>query len=101
MSNPPMVSMTLRERSALRVQRVPMATERILVVDDEEDLLELIHYNLGKEGYQVRCVSTGEGALDEAKVFLPDLILLDLMLPAVDGLGVCRILKSNPQTQHI
>jgi two-component system, OmpR family, alkaline phosphatase synthesis response regulator PhoP len=78
-----------------------MATERILVVDDEEDLLELIHYNLSKEGYQVRCVSSGEMALREARSLLPDLILLDLLLPAVDGLGVCRALKSDPQTRHI
>jgi two-component system phosphate regulon response regulator PhoB len=78
-----------------------MATERILVVDDEEDLLELIRYNLGKEGYQVRCVASGEMALREARAQSPDLILLDLMLPAVDGLSVCRILKGDPQTQHI
>ncbi len=78
-----------------------MATERILVVDDEEDLLELIRYNLGKEGYQVRCVSSGEMALREARTQLPDLILLDLLLPAVDGLSVCRILKGDPATQHI
>jgi two-component system, OmpR family, alkaline phosphatase synthesis response regulator PhoP len=65
-----------------------MATERVLVVDDEEDLLELIRYNLSKEGYQVRCVSTGELAIREAKTHLPDLILLDLLLPTVDGLGV-------------
>jgi two-component system alkaline phosphatase synthesis response regulator PhoP len=78
-----------------------MATERVLVVDDEEDLLELMRYNLGKEGYQVRCVATGESAIQEAKSYLPDLVLLDLMLPAVDGLAVCKILKSDPLTQHI
>jgi two-component system phosphate regulon response regulator PhoB len=78
-----------------------MATERILVVDDEEDLLELIHYNLSKEGYQVQCVSTGEMAIREVKAQLPDLVLLDLLLPAVDGLGVCKALKSDPQTRHI
>ncbi|REK06774.1 MAG: DNA-binding response regulator [Planctomycetota bacterium] len=78
-----------------------MAAQRILVVDDEEDLLELVRYNLTKEGYQVRCVATGEEAIQEAKVSIPDVILLDLMLPTVDGLGVCKILKSNPQTQHI
>lgn len=78
-----------------------MATERVLVVDDEEDLLELIRYNLSKEGYQVRCVSTGEMAIREARHNLPDLILLDLLLPAVDGLAVCKILKNDPQTQHI
>ncbi|MBI3837255.1 MAG: response regulator transcription factor [Planctomycetia bacterium] len=78
-----------------------MATERVLVVDDEEDLLELIRYNLSKEGYQVRCVYTGEMAIREAKRHLPDLILLDLLLPMVDGLSVCKILKNDPQTQHI
>ncbi len=93
--------MTVRERPLGIAQKVGMASERILVVDDEEDLLELIRYNLTKEGYQVRCVASGEVAIQEAKVFLPDLILLDLMLPAVDGLGACRIIKSDPQTQHI
>jgi DNA-binding response OmpR family regulator len=78
-----------------------MPSQRVLVVDDEEDLLELIRYNLGKEGYQVRCVASGEAALAEAKSYLPDVILLDLMLPAVDGLAVCKLLKSDPDTQHI
>jgi len=78
-----------------------MATERILVVDDEEDLLELVRYNLSKEGYQVRCVASGEAALQEATARVPDLILLDLMLPVVDGLDVCKLLKGNPKTQHV
>jgi two-component system phosphate regulon response regulator PhoB len=78
-----------------------MATQRVLVVDDEEDLLELVRYNLSKEGFQVRCVATGEAALAEATSYLPDVILLDLMLPAVDGLAVCKTLKSSPLTQHI
>ena len=78
-----------------------MATERILVVDDEEDLLELVRYNLSKEGYQVHCVSTGEAAIHAASLEIPDLILLDLMLPTVDGLAVCKVLKSSPQTQNI
>src|SRR5260221_5823627 len=70
-----------------------MTRERILVVDDEEDLLELVNYNLSKEGYRVRCVATGEEALAEARQSLPDLIVLDLLLPAVDGLEVCRRLQ--------
>jgi len=78
-----------------------MVAQRVLVVDDEEDLLELVRYNLSKEGFQVRCVANGEEAILEAKSFLPDLILLDLMLPTVDGLGVCKILKSSPLTQNI
>ncbi len=78
-----------------------MTKERILVVDDEENLLELINYNLSKEGYRVRCVASGEEALAEARQTLPDLIVLDLLLPAVDGLEVCRRLKSDSRTQHI
>ena len=75
--------------------------ERILVVDDEEDLLELVSYNLSKEGYRVRCVATGEEALAEARKSLPELIVLDLLLPTVDGLEVCRLLKGDSKTQHI
>lgn len=78
-----------------------MAREKILVVDDEEDLLELVQYNLAKVGFQVEGVSTGEDALRRAKANLPDLILLDLLLPAVDGLEVCKRLKSDPNTAHI
>ena len=75
--------------------------ERILVVDDEEDLLELVNYNLSKEGYRVSCVGTGEEALAEARRSLPDLIVLDLLLPHVDGLEVCRLLKSDSNTKPI
>jgi two-component system alkaline phosphatase synthesis response regulator PhoP len=96
-----MLSMTRREGAAGFAEKVVMATERILVVDDEEDLLELVRYNLSKEGYQVRCVVSGEAAIQESLAYLPDLILLDLMLPTVDGLGVCKVLKANPRTQHI
>ena len=78
-----------------------MATERILVVDDEEDLLELIDYNLAKEGYRVTASATGEAAIEEARESLPDLIVLDLLLPSVDGLDVCKPLKADPKTQHI
>ncbi len=78
-----------------------MSRERILVVDDEEDLLELISYNLGKEGYRVECVASGEEAIATARSSLPDLIVLDLLLPRVDGLEVCRILKRDPKTQHV
>ncbi len=78
-----------------------MAKEQILVVDDEEDLLELIGYNLGKEGYRVSYATSGEEALQKAKAELPGLIVLDLLLPNVDGLEVCKSLKTNPKTQHI
>ena len=75
--------------------------QRILVVDDEEDLLELVRYNLSKEGYQVECVATGEDALKAARRQPPDLIVLDLMLPSVDGLEVCRRLKNDSKTRDV
>lgn len=78
-----------------------MPKEKILVVDDEEDILELVRYNLAKEGYRVACVTSGEQALREAKEGAPDLILLDLMLPGLDGLDVCRRLKSDHVTSVI
>jgi len=78
-----------------------MAKESILVVDDEREILELVKYNLAKEGYNVVCVETGEDALNAARLKLPDLVLLDLMLPGVDGLEVCRKLKADPKTQEI
>ncbi len=73
----------------------------ILVVDDEEDILELVHYNLAKEGYQVETVATGEEALAAARRRKPDLVLLDLMLPGLDGLEVCKKLKADPATAPI
>jgi two-component system phosphate regulon response regulator PhoB len=82
-------------------KRTIMAREKILVVDDEEDILELVEYNLAKNGYQVTCVATGEDALKRARSELPDLVVLDLMLPGVDGLEVCKILKNDRKTSYI
>ncbi len=78
-----------------------MAKDKILVIDDEKDILDLVEYNLKQNGYKVTCVATGEEALDAARSFKPDLILLDLMLPGVDGFDVCKDLKSQPDTQEI
>jgi two-component system phosphate regulon response regulator PhoB len=78
-----------------------MAGQNILVVEDEEDVLELVRYNLDKNGYRVDTAISGEQGLEKASRKLPDLILLDLMLPAVDGLEVCRIIKNDPKTRHI
>lgn len=78
-----------------------MAKARILAVDDEEDILELLRYNLCREGYDVICVETGEEGLEKARKELPALILLDLMLPGIDGLDVCRLLKQDPDTAEI
>ncbi len=78
-----------------------MAREHILVVDDEKDILELVSYNLTKNGYRVSTSLTGEDALRQAAASAPELIILDLMLPGLDGLDVCRILSNDSRTAHI
>jgi two-component system alkaline phosphatase synthesis response regulator PhoP len=78
-----------------------MAKEKILVVDDEEDILELLRFNLSREGYQVSCALTAEKALSLVQSEAPDLIVLDLMLPGIDGLEVARQLKNDPATKNI
>ena len=78
-----------------------MTKEKILVVDDEEDILELVRYNLAREGYKILCSSSGEEGLKAAKAEKPDLIVLDLMLPGIDGLEVTRRLKGEDNTRKI
>jgi two-component system, OmpR family, alkaline phosphatase synthesis response regulator PhoP len=78
-----------------------MVRQAVLVVEDEEDIRELVSYNLLKEGYQVAGVASGEDALAAVESKTPDLILLDIMLPGLDGLKVCRKLKENPRFQSI
>jgi two-component system alkaline phosphatase synthesis response regulator PhoP len=73
----------------------------ILVVDDEEPIQELLRFNLEKEGYLVCVAKDGQEALKHVKNDQPDLIVLDLMLPGMDGLEVCRKLRSNPKFQQI
>lgn len=78
-----------------------MAKEKILVVDDEEDILELVTYNLTREGYQIAGAISGEEALRKARAVTYDLVLLDLMLPGIDGLEVAKRLKGNAKTQAV
>ncbi len=78
-----------------------MARESVLIIEDEEDIQELINYSLSKEGYQTTAVTSGEEGLRTAKSKQPNLIVLDLMLPGMDGLEICRLLKNDPKTQHI
>ena len=78
-----------------------MVRQSVLVVEDEEDIRELVSYNLLKEGYQVAGVASGEDALSAVESKMPDLILLDIMLPGLDGLRVCRKLKETPRFQSI
>lgn len=78
-----------------------MEREHILVVEDEESILELITYNLRKDGYHVTGVMSGEDGIEEAYEQSPDLVLLDLMLPGLNGLEVCKRLKNNKKTENI
>jgi len=78
-----------------------MSSKTILVVDDEEDILELLDYNLSKDGFRVVRAATGEKALELAKSERPDLIVLDLMLPGVDGLDVCKLIRAERSTSSI
>ena len=78
-----------------------MSRERILAVDDEEDILELLRFNLAREGYRVNCSASGEEALRIARTKPIDLIVLDLMLPGMDGLDVTRKIKGDVNIAHI
>ena len=78
-----------------------MGKAKILVIEDEKDIVELLQYNLEKENFKVLTAANGQKGLDAARKNLPDLVLLDLMLPEIDGLEVCRILKKDPKTSHI
>jgi len=78
-----------------------MAKEKILVVDDEEDILELVRYNLVREGYQVSTADTGEQAIRMVKAAPVDLIVLDLMLPGMDGLEVTKKMKADAKLRLI
>lgn len=74
---------------------------KILTVDDEPDVLELIRYHLAKAGYDVSLAMTGRHALERINEDKPDLVLLDLMLPDIDGFGVCELLRRNPETANL
>lgn len=76
------------------------AKQKILIVDDEPDILELIEYNLKKEGYQVFLAHNGQEAVTEAKRSLPDLIVLDIMMPKMDGIEACRIMRTMPEFKN-
>jgi len=78
-----------------------VAKSRILVVDDEQHIVELVKFNLDKEGYQVDTAFDGRNALAAVERQKPDLIILDVMLPEVDGFEVCRTLQKNPATSEI
>ena len=78
-----------------------MVTPYVLVAEDEDALATLLQYNLDKEGYRVTVASDGEEALTQVDEQLPDLILLDWMLPKISGIEVCRRLRSRPETRNV
>jgi len=78
-----------------------MAGQYVLIVEDEEDIADLLEYNLTRQGYEAEAVGTGEDGLNLATEHPPALIILDLMLPKLSGLEVCRRLKANPDTAAI
>ncbi|MBA4259441.1 MAG: DNA-binding response regulator [Chitinophaga sp.] len=73
--------------------------KQILIADDEPDILEIIRYNLEKEGYEVITAKDGNEAIEKAKEFYPDLIILDIMMPRKNGVEVCQILRTQPSFQ--
>ncbi len=73
---------------------------KVLVVDDEEDILELLKYNLQKEGFDVKTATNGIKAVEIAKSYIPDLVVLDIMMPNQDGVETCRQLREIPDLQH-
>lgn len=75
--------------------------QTVLVVDDEQDVLDLVVYHLQKAGYKTLTASNGASALETTQTYLPSLVLLDLMLPSIDGTEVCKTLKANSKTSHI
>ncbi|HEX4264238.1 MAG TPA: response regulator [Verrucomicrobiae bacterium] len=74
---------------------------RVLVVDDESDFIQLLKYNLENQGFDILTASDGVQALNVARRELPDVVLIDLMLPDIDGFSVCEILRSQPSTSKV
>src|SRR5437899_820311 len=81
--------------------RTAMAQPRILIIEDERGLTDVLTYNLEREGYEVSVAHDGQEGLRKAQMQLPDLILLDLMLPTLDGLEVCRELRAGERTRQV
>lgn len=83
------------------MKKISAGKKHILIIDDDHDILELLKYNLSNEGFKVTCVENGEKALKFLKTRTPDLIILDIMLPGIDGLELIRIIGRNPKTRNI
>jgi two-component system phosphate regulon response regulator PhoB len=86
---------------ASRETEFTVAVKQILVIEDDPDIVEVLVYNLTREGYEVVAAESGEDGLSLARAHTPDLVLLDLMLPGMEGLQVCRALKNDPATRGV
>ncbi len=91
----------LSSNMILEKRQTLLKTEKIVVIEDETDILEVIAYNLKREGYDVVTSTSGEDGWDKIEKTKPNLVVLDLMLPEVDGIELCKKLKSDPMTQSI
>lgn len=85
----------------MRIEQEMERSEKILLVDDDPDILDILKYNLSKEGYLLEVALNGKQALVKAKDFLPDLILLDVMMPEMDGIEVCREIREMNQLKDV
>ena len=94
-----MTTATLPAPAAVR--GVPMARPRILIVEDERGLVQALSWYFNREGYETHVAQDGQEGLRKAQTLLPDLILLDVMLPGLSGLDVCRHLRAGERTKDI
>jgi len=78
-----------------------MAKEKILIIEDEKNIVELIKFNLEQEGFRTFQAMRGDTAIEQIRKQIPDLIVLDLMLPEIDGIEICKIVKQNPKTANV
>jgi len=85
----------------VREKTAAVPKDNILIIEDEENIVELVRYNLEEQGYSVKACNRGDEGLEMARKELPSLILLDLMLPEINGLDICRCLKQDPKTSQI
>jgi len=78
-----------------------MSKQKVLLVDDEQDILDLLGFNLEKEGFEVFTANNGRSGLEIAKQQIPDLILLDVMMPGMDGMDTCREIRDDAKLKHV
>ena len=83
------------------MEKITSAKKHVLIIDDDPDILELLRYHFSNEGYKVTCLESGERAIRFLKTRVPDLIILDIMLPGIDGLELIKMIIGNPKTSAV